>query len=350
LVEEDLELVFHLGDYIYEAAMSERTNRAEATPAPCRPEPTTLETYRYRHALYRSDPALQAAHAAFPWIVAWDDHEIENNWAGDLDENGSSPADFRRRRAAAFQAYYEHMPVRLDAPAGPDYRIYRRFSYGRLAEFNVLDTRQYRTDQPCGDGRKPRCPEALSPRATMLGAEQERWLRAGLDRSAATWNVLAQQIFMSEFDAVPGPDATFAMDKWDGYHYARQRLFHYLAARRPSNPVTIAGDAHLSLVSDLKVDFHDPRSPIVAAEFSGTAISSGGATPAAAARIQEAVAEQPHIRYYEGVKRGYVRCTVEPGLWRADLRAVASIARPESTVETDASFVVEAGRPGIQRA
>lgn len=350
LVEEDLELVFHLGDYIYEAAIGASTKRAEPVPEACRPEPTTLETYRYRHALYRSDTALQAAHAVFPWIVAWDDHEIENNWAGDLDENGSPPEDFRRRRAVAFQAYYEHMPVRLAAPTGPDYRIYRRFRYGRLAEFNVLDTRQYRSDQPCGDGRRARCPETLSPRGTMLGKEQERWLCDGLDRSTATWNVLAQQIFMAEFDAVPGPDATFAMDKWDGYEHARRRLFHFLATRRPSNPVTIAGDAHLSLVSDLKLDFNNPRSPIVAAEFSGTAISSGGATPAAAARIQEAVKEQPHIRYYEGVKRGYVRCTVEPTLWRADLRAVASIATPESTVATDASFVVEAGKPGIQRA
>jgi len=350
LVKEDLDLVFHLGDYIYEAPIGERTKRREVAPEACRAEPTTLATYRFRHALYRSDRALQSAHAAFPWIVTWDDHEVENNWAGDLDENGSPPPDFRKRRAAAFQAYYEHMPVRLSAPAGPDYRIYRRFSYGRLAEFNVLDTRQYRTDQPCGDGRKPRCPEAYSPRATMLGQDQERWLCEGLDRSPATWNVLAQQIFMSEFDAVPGPEATFAMDKWDGYHHARQRLFRFLNARRPSNPVTIAGDAHLSLVSDLKLDFNNPRSPIVAAEFSGTAISSGGATPEAAARIQQAVAEQPHIRYYEGVKRGYVRCTVEPGLWRTDLRAVASIAQPESTIETDASFVVEASRPGIQRA
>jgi alkaline phosphatase D len=349
LAEEDLELVFHLGDYIYEAPIAAKTNRAETPPEAARAEPATLATYRYRHALYRMDPDLQAAHRAFPWVVAWDDHEVADNWAGDLDKNASPVEAFRRRRAAAFQAYYEHMPLRLPPPAGPDYPIYRRFTWGRLAEFNVLDTRQYRTDQPCGDGRKPRCPETLSPRATMLGKTQEGWLCDGLDRSQARWNVLAQQIFMSQFDAVPGPDATYAMDKWDGYLAARQRLFHFLAARRPANPIAIAGDAHLSLVSDLKLDFENPRSPIVAAEFSGTAISSGGVTPAAAVRIQEAVKEQPHIRYYEGLKRGYVSCLVEPGTWRTDLRAVQTITRRDSPVETDASFVVEAGRPGIQR-
>jgi alkaline phosphatase D len=350
MVREDLDFVIHLGDYIYEAAMTASSKRQEVAPEPSRPEPMTLDQYRYRHALYRLDAALQAAHVAFPWFVAWDDHEIENNWAGDLDENGSPPEAFRRRRAAAFQAYYEHMPLRLAAPTGPDYRIYRRFTFGRLAEFNLLDTRQYRTDQPCGDGRKPRCPETLSPRATMLGKEQERWLFAGLDRSSATWNVLAQQIFMSQFDAVPGPDATYAMDKWDGYLHARQRLFHYLATRRPANPVAIAGDAHLSLVSDLKLNFEDPRSPTVAAEFSGTSISSSGATPQTAPVIAKAVAEQPHIHYYEGLRRGYVSCTVEPGVWRSDLRTVQTIARPDSDVVTDVSFVVEAGKPGVRRA
>lgn len=350
MAEEDLDLVLHLGDYIYEAPIGATTKRREAAPEAARPEPKTLEGYRFRHALYRSDLDLQAVHHAFPWIVAWDDHEVADNWAGDLDTKGTSPEEFRRRRAAAFQAYYEHMPVRLEAPTGPDYRIYRRFTFGRLAEFNVLDTRQYRTDQPCGDGRKPRCPETLSPRATLLGREQESWLFDGLDRSQARWNVLAQQIFMSQFDNVPGPDELFAMDKWDGYVSARRRLFSYLADRRPSNPVVLAGDAHLSLVCDLKLDFDDPKSPTVAAEFSGTAISSGGVTPEVAARTQQAVSEQPHIRYYEGLKRGYVRCQVEPGLWRTDLRAVETVARADSPVSNDASFVVEAGQLGVRRA
>lgn len=350
MAEEDLDLVLHLGDYIYEATIGATTKRQEAAPEAARPEPKTLEEYRFRHALYRSDPDLQAVHHAFPWIVAWDDHEVVDNWAGNLDTKGTPPEEFRRRRAAAFQAYYEHLPVRLEAPTGPDYRIYRRFTFGQLAEFNVLDTRQYRTDQPCGDGRKPRCVETLSPRATLLGREQEAWLFDGLNRSPARWNVLAQQIFMSQFDNVPGPDELFAMDKWDGYASARRRLFSYLADRRPSNPVVLAGDAHLSLVSDLKLDFDHPKSPTVAAEFSGTAISSGGVTPEVAARTQQAVSEQPHIRYYEGLKRGYVRCEVSPTQWRTDLRAVETVARPDAPISTDASFVVEAGQPGIKPA
>lgn len=350
MAEEDLDLVLHVGDYIYEGNIGAATTRRESAPEAARPEPKDLAGYRLRHALYRSDPDLQAAHAAFPWIVAWDDHEVADNWAGDVDSKNSPREDFRARRAAAFQAYYEHMPVRLPAPAGPDYPIYRRFAFGRLAELNVLDTRQYRADQPCGDGRKPRCPEALDPSRPMLGDAQERWLFAGLDRSRARWNVLAQQIYMTQFDILAGPEANYSMDKWDGYVAARQRLFRFLAERCPANPITLAGDAHINLVSDLMLDFDEPKSAIVAAEFSGTAISSGGSTPEAAAKVQAALADQPHIRYFEGIKRGYLRCTVGPASWRTDLRAVASTARPDAPVETDASFVVEAGRAGITRA
>lgn len=179
MAEEDLDLVIHLGDYIYEGPPRETALRPHSGNG----EPYTVEEYRNRHAQYKTDPNLQAAHAAFPWLVTWDDHEVDNNYADEIpqDPEQQSREDFLARRAAAYQVYYEHMPLRrFSIPRGPDMQLYRRLTFGNLAEFNVLDTRQYRTDQPCGDGTKPRCEQVFDPNATLTGAEQERWLFDGL--------------------------------------------------------------------------------------------------------------------------------------------------------------------------
>lgn len=179
-------------------------------------EPFTLQEYRNRYALYKTDSNLQATHAAFPWLVTWDDHEVDNNWADEIpqDPEVQSRSVFLARRAAAFQAYYEHMPLRdFSKPRGLDLQLYRRLTFGDLVEFNVLDTRQYRTNQPCGDGRKPRCTEATDPTATITGSEQERWLFEGLDRSSARWNVIAQQTIMAQFDYDTGAGEVFNLDQ-----------------------------------------------------------------------------------------------------------------------------------------
>ena len=188
MAEDDLDLVFHLGDYIYEGAASDGRVRRHTGG-----ENELLDEYRNRYALYRGDPDLQAAHAAFPWVVTWDDHEVDNNYANAVSEEEGLPAElFLRRRAAAYQAYYEHMPLRRSSlPAGPDLQLYRAFDWGDLASVHVLDTRQYRTDQPCGDGRGA-CDGMFDPAATPLGEAQERWLLDGLDGSAARWNVVPQ--------------------------------------------------------------------------------------------------------------------------------------------------------------
>ena len=164
MADEDLDLVVHLGDYIYEGSpVADRPRRHNS------PEIISLEDYRNRYALYKSDPNLKLAHAAFPWIVTWDDHEVDNNYAKDVPEDNQSRQSLLERRAHAYQAYYEHMPLRrASLPRGSDMRLYRRLRFGDLAEFNALDTRQYRSDQPCGDGNKPPCPEALNPQATMM--------------------------------------------------------------------------------------------------------------------------------------------------------------------------------------
>ena len=153
----------------------------------------TLEDYRNRYGLYKSDPDLQAIHAAAPFVVTWDDHEVDNNYAGDISERADPLDRFLLRRANAYQAYYEHMPLRrASLPQGPDMRLYRSLSYGQLAGFFVLDTRQYRTNQACNDERGPACPAVFDEAATLMGAAQESWLFNALQSSSTNWNIIPQ--------------------------------------------------------------------------------------------------------------------------------------------------------------
>lgn len=276
IAQDDLDLVLHLGDYIYEYGPNPSGVRQHNGP-----EIVTLEDYRRRYALYHADPDLQAAHAAAPWVVIWDDHEVENNYAGDIPEareKGEAPVtreDFLARRAAAYQAYYENLPLRRSSmPKGADMHLYRRFSYGQLATFSMLDTRQYRTDQPCGDGFKPVCAAVMDPNATLTGPEQERWLLEGLQQSQARWNAIGQQVMMARYNWPFDPQVILNMDQWDGYQQARQRLLGFMAQHQVQNPVVLTGDIHSAWVGDLKTDFLDPSSATVGTEFVTTSISA----------------------------------------------------------------------------
>ncbi|WP_238178415.1 alkaline phosphatase D family protein [Calothrix sp. 336/3] len=345
MAEEDLDCVVHLGDYIYEYAPEAGKPRQHNSP-----EITTLADYRNRHALYKTDKYLQAVHQYFPWIVTWDDHEVENNYANLIPEENQSSKEFITRRINAYQAYYEHMPLRKSSlPRGVNLQLYRRFTFGNLAEFNVLDTRQYRSDQPCGDGLKPRCVDAFNSEATMTGTKQEKWLFKGLDKSQARWNVIAQQTMLAEFDFDPRPDiGVFNLDQWDGYVAARDRLLKYLYQRQPNNPVVITGDIHSSWVHDLKLDFKNPASVTVGTEFIGTSISSDFPKEFIAP-VQAALSDNPHTKFFDGANRGYVRCKLTPELWQSDYRVVSSIVDENGTISTLASFVVQNGIPGAQR-
>ncbi|HEY9800085.1 MAG TPA: alkaline phosphatase [Leptolyngbyaceae cyanobacterium] len=346
MAEEDLDLVVHLGDYIYEYGP-----RSNAPRQHIGPEIITLTDYRNRYALYRTDANLQAAHANFPWAVTWDDHEVDNDYANFIPEDDQSRETFKRRRANAYQAYYEHMPLRLSSlPKQASMLLYRRLTFGDLAQFNILDTRQYRTDQPCGDGLKPRCDAALDAKATMTGARQEGWLLRGLEKSPARWNVIAQQTMLAQFDfdARPGVPV-FNMDQWDGYVAARKRLLNFIEQRQPSNPVVITGDIHSSWVHDLKVDFNNPLSATVGTEFVGTSITSDFPT-ASIAPVQAALRDNPHTKFFDAAYRGYVRCQLTREIWQSDYRAVSSILDENATIKTLASFVVENGQPGAKRA
>lgn len=346
LAREDLDVVFHLGDYIYEGGFQGNLGRGHA---PAR-EISSLADHRVRYAQYKADPDLRAAHAAFPWVVTWDDHEVDNNYADEISQDfpGVSREEFLQRRAIAYKAYYEHQPLgRQRLPQGPDLRLYRRFTFGDLAEFNVLDTRQYRDDQ-AGSGRDVPKPEQRDPSRTITGDGQEQWLLEGLARSSATWNVLAQQVFFSQRDFELGPGEIYNYDAWDGYLGSRQRLISGITERNVRNPVVLTGDVHQNYAVDIKEDFDDPDSATVGSEFVGTSISTGGNGSDTTQGGQEQMEENPHIKFYNQ-QRGYVRCTLTPDQYRADYRVVPHVTEPGAPIYTRASFAVEAGNPGIQQ-
>lgn len=346
MAADECDLVFHLGDYIYEGA-----GRAGNVRQHVGPELATLDDYRIRLSQYRSDPDLHGMHAAAPWMVTWDDHEFDNNYA-DLvsEEQGIDPAEFAQRRANAYQAYYEMMPLRRRSiPFGPHLQLYRRASFGRLAELIVLDDRQHRTDQPNGDRGAPLNAEALSPENSMLGARQYNWLTRSLLRSQGTWNVLAQQVMMALVDRAPGEPERFSMDQWPGYAYERARLLQFLADRQVPNPVVLTGDIHSNWANELRVDDRRPETDRVATEFVCTSLSSGGNGVDKPGYLDQLYAENPCVKYHNQ-ERGYVRCTLTPRSWQSDYVVCEDVTKPNGPIKVRASFVVEAGRPEIHKA
>ena len=293
--KDDLDLVVHLGDYIYEYKGIDNRARKHLGN-----EIVSLENYRQRYAQYRLDSMLQEAHRLFPWLVTWDDHEFDNNCANLVsEEDGVSPEEFLARRMNAYQAYYEFMPLRRRSfPQGPHMKLYRDCRYGRLANFCVLDTRQYRTDQPNGDGQKPMNDKALNPQATMLGAKQEHWLMSNLVQSTATWNVLAQQVMMAPLNRGEGQEQRYSMDQWPGYEVSRRRLLKFFHERKIPNPVVLTGDIHVNWVNDLRLNFQDDKSPLVGTEFVGTAMTSGGNGGNVIAEYERAAQQNDFVKWY----------------------------------------------------
>jgi alkaline phosphatase D len=306
------------------------------------------------HALDEPDPPLQAAHAWHPFLATWDDHEVDNDYAASFQEDGDPAEAFVRRRAAAYQAYYEHMPLRRTArPVGPDMRLYTSSSCGELATFLMLDNRQYRSDQACGTPDDlggqlvENCAERTAEARTMLGPAQERWVGRQLATATTRWKVLGQQMLMAQLEQKAGAGEAWWSDGWDGYPVGRQRLLGQVAERRIQDVVVIGGDIHSFWVTDLKADFADPGSPTVASEFVGTSVTSQGPPYE---WFKSYLPENPHIRYFESRERGYVRVEATPSSWRADLRAVSTVAQPAAEARTLTSWVVESGRAGAQPA
>ncbi|HEY7489396.1 MAG TPA: alkaline phosphatase D family protein [Streptosporangiaceae bacterium] len=339
LTEQDPDLVVHLGDYMYEYAPGHYRAASGMVRRHTAGKCQTLTDYRRRHAQYKSDADLQAAHAAAPWVVAWDDHEIENNWAGDHPGSPDVPG-FGQRKHAAMRAYYENMPLRATSrPKNGTIHLYRRLAWGGLATFHVLDTRQFRDDQPCNDGIRPDCDVRLEQGRVLAGPAQLRWLDAGLRASRARWDVLAQQIFLAQRDVQLGPGRDVLLDTWDGYTAERDRLLSGIVTAGTRNPVVLTGDIHTAYANTLLTNFDDPSSQRVGVELVATSIASDGDgyhDPAGNAALR---AENPHIAFVDQ-RRGYVLCRVTPDELRADFRTLPYITRKGAPATTAAGFTI----------
>ena len=351
LAEEDVDLVVHLGDYLYEYGINAHGGARNQPMGPeLASETTDLARYRLQYGVYKSDPDLMAAHAAHAFVVTPDDHEVENNWADEVPEASSQSKGplWMPRRTAAFQAYYENLPFRASSvPQGADMRIHRRVGFGDLLDLNVIDTRQYRDDQPYGDGSDAPGPESTDPSTSMMGFEQEAWLLGNFAKSSARWQVIANQAPMAETDQDAGPGKLLFMDPWDGYVANRERVLGGAVNRGVDNLVVITGDRHQNYASNLLLDYDDPASPVVGSEFVGTSITSGGDGADMTPGGENLLAANPHMRFFNS-QRGYVRCRVTKEEWRSDFRVVPYVTRPGAPISTRATYVVEDGVPGVQ--
>ncbi|CAL9540748.1 Alkaline phosphatase D [Streptomyces sp. enrichment culture] len=354
LAQEDVDVVFHLGDYIYEYAVnSAGGSRAYPTgtlPAVFNHETVTLEDYRLRYALYKSDPDLRAAHAAHPFVVTWDDHETENNYADETPENSVPPEEFLLRRAAAYRAYWENMPLRRpQMPEGSDLKLYRRLHWGRLAQFDVLDTRQYRSDQAYGDGWQYPGPESEDPSRTLTGDAQERWLINGWHQSDAVWNVVPQQVtFSRRYNSTTLPSKV-SMDSWDGYPASRERVLAGAQAAGVENLMVLTGDVHVHYAFDIKRDFSDPGSRTVGTELVTTSVTSGRDGSEKPSNWNTLMTANPHLKFFSGL-RGYVTVSLGRELARADYKTVSRVTTQGAPLTTAASFVTEVGDQGLKPA
>jgi len=345
--EPDLDAVFHYGDYIYEfGPRSDNVVRRHWGG-----EATTLADYRLRYAQYKLDPDLQAAHAAAAFIMSFDDHEIDDNWAGEFGKDTGATAAFAARKAAAFQAWYEHMPVRpAMRPGGSGVRCYRRFDFGRLMRMHVLDTRSYRSRQECEGGgmtaeQRDACTPQYPPGRTMLGVAQEAWLDAGLSNDAA-WNFVAQQVMMMPYDARKDGEtvARRSTDNWNGYPQARRRFVETIRRHGLTNVVVGSGDMHQNVVGYIPADPDDPSASPVASEFLATSISSGGTGDLRHPNELRALNNNPNALLLNN-QRGYHLHSATAQQWSTEVKVVDQVHRPGGLAATFAKFAVDPRRP-----
>ena len=351
MVRQDPKLVIHTGDYIYESIYKEGVRHIPVSVA------MTLEDYRLLHACYKLDPHLQDAHAAAPWLLIWDDHEVENDWGGSYSESITDPEKFLRRKTAAIKAYCEHLPLRLSTRRKSDgVRIHQRTLIGDLIELNLLDCRQYRDPPPCRDetGRAlPQlryCEEALSDDRSMLGRKQEEWLGRGFGNSGAKWNTLVQSTYMAPFDYIKGADTGYKTDGWDGYAASRQRILDMIVNKRIENPVSVGGEIHAYYAGVVNANALNFGSPPVLSEMLCTSISSGGGGDQRYRETLDLFSENPFARYFENRYRGYALCIVNHQRWHTQLRVIEDVKDPVSPGSTLKELVIEAGKVEVSPA
>lgn len=346
MIRDQLDFVLFLGDYIYETV-----NRAGHMRLHTGVEPETLNQYRQRYAQYRLEPQLQRAHAALPWIVTADDHEVDNDYAGLNNFGDVERALFARRRAAAYQAYYEFMPLRqAQRPVASKMQLYRGYEFGTLASMSLIDLRQYRDVQACHHpDKKPgravgdECPERLEEDRTMLGSVQEDWLETRFASSQAQWNIIAQQQYinpMRQKNAAGEPN--WWTDDWNGYPAARERLLNSIVTTGVNNPVFVAGDIHSFWANATPGDRSNFASAPIASEFVTGAITSDGPPYE---YFMSLMPDNPQVRYFESRAQGYIVCDINRDRWRTDYYAVDRSVRSNAERHVLASYVVKPGNP-----
>ncbi|NGY65214.1 phosphodiesterase [Lentzea sp. NEAU-D13] len=335
IANDNPDLVLFLGDYIYEFSTNKTTNVREYVDWGT-DVVDTLAEYRLRYAQHRTDPALRAAHAAAPWVVVFDDHEVKNNW------NNSTPS--ATQRAQAFQAWYENMPVRAaQKPQGGAMTMHRRLGWGSLARFHMLDTRQYRSPQStpdCNDGTR-----------RMISSNQEQWLLDGLATHPATWDFLGQQVFFADRDRDRNPNTCDGDDSWDGYRPQRSRISAGWVERGVPNPVLLTGDVHRHWAADLLANPYAPDSAHIGVELVTTSVSSGGPSADPTDPEPGLPDHLPHVKYLHD-RRGYIRCTATSTQLTAEFMQLSSTTEPDFakvSVTPHARFVVPEGEKRLLR-
>ncbi len=342
LAEADLGFVFHYGDYIYEGRGRDRRVDFDGRPfATVRhyvgDELYDLADYRRRYAQTKLDPDLQAAHAAHAFFSTFDDHEIDNNWTGDGDQDETPPEIVLLRRQAALQAWYEHMPVRRRSlPMGPTIAASRRAVWGDLADFRFLDTRQFRSRPPCGDGFRPACPEVQAVTARVLDAAQEK---AAAAPAAGIWTVFAQQVMMMTMDRRRNAAETVPivnLDTWSAYANPRERFLESLGRRR--DVIVLTGDEHQNFAGEVR----DRAGRIAAIEFVATSITSGGDGQDRRLGSDVMLANNPHLKFIND-QRGYIVCDIGRNLWTTDYMVLDRVSTPGGTLSRRARATVARG-------
>ncbi|MCA3699160.1 MAG: alkaline phosphatase D family protein [Brevundimonas sp.] len=349
MAAEGLDAIFHYGDYLYEGAQGRRTEIPmirEHLDA----EPVDIDSYRRRYAQYKLDPDLQAAHASAAFLMTYDDHEVDNNWAGPYDQDGTDPAMFLIRRYAAMRAWYENLPVRrAQRPTPHGIQMFRRLDFGGLLRVHLLDTRQYRDDQICTGDNGRHCRDAgLLANGTLLGDAQHHWVEDGLDNRFG-WNLMAQQVVVMPFDrraTLDAPDVV-ASDSWSGYPASRRRLVEAIRNKQIPNAIIATGDVHQNIVGYLPARDEEPDRDQMAVEFVCTSISSlgdGRDIKIRGADFREVIARNPNVFFANG-QRGYQVFNVTPREWRTDIMKVDKVSDRSGQLSRLAAFTVEPRSP-----
>ncbi|MEM1195660.1 MAG: alkaline phosphatase D family protein [Pseudomonadota bacterium] len=350
LAAEEPDFVYFSGDYIYEYRGNRFRNYWDGPRENVRQhfgqEVHTLEDYRRRYAQYKMDVDLQAAHAIAPWFVTWDDHEIDNNWVSDFDQDETPPIYFRMRQQMAMQAYYEHMPLRASSlPIGNAMQLYRQARWGDLLDFNLLDTRQYRSNQPCGDRWGVVCDDINDPTAQVLGETQETWLYDKLRSSQSRWQVLAQQVMMMDLDRAPGPERAENLDSWAGYRTPRNRVLSQIKDLELKSVVVLTGDEHQNYAGELHLDGKRPGPAPLATEFVSTSITSGGDGEDQRAQTKKIQQENECLKWHNS-QRGYVICDVSEDQWTTEYKTLDRVSGRGGKLQTRQRMAVAHGMPG----